>query len=596
MKTSVVFCVVVASLYAQTDTTYTISTVAGSSNQSVGDGGLATQARVGNPSGVAVDFSGNIFIAEVSGCRIRKVAAAGAISTIAGTGQCFSTGDGGPATQAQVLPNDLAIDRSGNLFFTENLRVRKISTDGTIRTIAGNGQNGSGGDGGPATSASFMTASGLAVDAGGNVYVVDNGSFTVRRVSTDGTITTVAGGGRGQFAGDGGPAVGATLSLPTKIAVDRAANLYIADTNNARIRKVTAATGTITTVAGNGAFAYSGDGGAATSAGISFVRGLAVDGDGTIFAGDGTGRVRRITTSGAISTVAGMASQIFSGDGGPATSAGIAPVYAITIDDSGAVFLAAYQEGRIRKLTPNRPTGPQPQIARGALVNAASFGSADRVAPGEIVTIFGSGLGPAAIVTAAVADGHLTTKLGGTRVLFDGVPAPMIYSLAGQVSAIAPYGVAGKTSSNVQVEYNGVLSLAIPLTVQATAPGIFRLGNGLGVVINQDGALNAVTAPAPVGSVIVIFVTGEGQTNPAGEDGKLALGPTYPAPAAQILVDGMDVLYAGAAPGFTAGLMQVNLRILPTIGGASGGFAALRLCAAAPVSNCDTVSFWVKPN
>jgi uncharacterized protein (TIGR03437 family) len=591
MRIALSFLLAAASLLAQSDTTYTISTVAGSSNQAIGDGGVALQARVGNPSGVAVDTAGNIFIAEVSGCRIRKVNTAGVISTVGGTGRCFSTGDGGPALQAEMLPNDIALDRAGNIYFTENQRVRKISTDGTIRTIAGNGVNASTGDGGPAISASFITASGLTLDTAGNIYVVDSGSSTVRKVSTTGTIATVAGGGRGSFGGDGGPATAATMSLPTKIALDAAGNIYVTDTNNARVRKVTASTGIMTTIAGTGSFAFSGDGGQAASAGISFAKGVAVAEDGTVFIGDGTARIRRISTSGVITTVAGGTTQIFGGDGGPALSAGLGPVFGITIDDSGALYLAAYQEGRIRKLTP-RATGPQPQITRGSIVNAASFASIDRVAPGEIITIFGSGLGPASIVTAAVAGDRLTTKLGGTRVLFDGVAAPMIYSLAGQVSAIVPYGVAGKSASNVQVEYNGVLSVSVPLTVQETAPGIFRAGNNIAVVVNQDGKLNSVNDPAPIGSVVVFFMTGEGQTNPPGEDGKLALGPVYPAPVLPITAESMTILYAGAAPGFTAGLLQVNARV-GAVTGSSAGLDNLKVCAG---QACDTVLFWVKPN
>jgi uncharacterized protein (TIGR03437 family) len=225
--------------------------------------------------------------------------------------------------------------------------------------------------------------------------------------------------------------------------------------------------------------------------------------------------------------------------------------------------------------------GSAPVLAAGALANAASFATGP-VSPGEIVTLFGTGMGPATIATATInALGLIGSTLAGTRVLFDGVPAPLIYTRTDAVSAVVPYETAGKSSTMVQVEYQGQLSPAASFTVVPATPGIFELGASQWVV-NQDGTLNSSTNPAAAGSVVVLYATGGGQTNPAGVDGSLAVAP-LPAPIGKVSVTmggaNAQILYAGAAPGLVAGLLQINVRVpsgLPSsaalllnIGGAS---------------------------
>src|SRR5439155_1238793 len=236
-----------------------------------GDGGTATSAQLAQPSGIAVDTAGNLYVADTRNQRVRKVTAGGVISTVAGNGTFGFSGDGGPATSAQLsTPDDVAVDAAGNLYVPDlgGQRVRKVTPSGVISTVAGNGTHGFSGDGGPATSAQlafFSGGSGVAVDVAGNLYISDNGNNRVRKVTADGVISTVAGNGTFGFSGDEGPATSAQLNFPLGVAVDSAGNLYIADSDNTRRRKVTAG-GVISTVAGNGTSGFSGGQGPATSA------------------------------------------------------------------------------------------------------------------------------------------------------------------------------------------------------------------------------------------------------------------------------------------------------------------------------------------
>jgi uncharacterized protein (TIGR03437 family) len=304
---------------------YIISTAAGGGSPAdrVGDGGPATQAIV-QPFDVAVDSSGNLFIADAG--RVRKVTTNGIITTVAGGGSpADGVGDGGPATQAAVSPVAVAVDASGNLYISDipirGPRVRKVNTQGIITTIAGTGISGYSGDGGPATSAQVSDPMGIAVDSAGNVYLADRYNARIRKISTSGIITTVAGGGRpASGIGDGGPAVNATLLGPYGVAVDPAGNLFISDLGNVRIRKV-ATNGVISTIAGNGTSTYSGDGGPAVQAGIDSPWHVAVDGLGNIFittrldtfATSSGNYVRLVNPSGIISTIAGNGNNTLGG-------------------------------------------------------------------------------------------------------------------------------------------------------------------------------------------------------------------------------------------------------------------------------------------
>lgn len=596
---------------AQAPAPFTISTVAGSSNVPTlptQDDISATVAYLGNPKSVAIGPDGLLYIAEYGANQIRKVDAQGIIRRVAGTGAPGFAGDGGPATQALLQgPTDLAFDGSGNLYIADTLnhRIRKVAPDGTISTVGGSGETGvlnggSGGDGGPATSARFNNPMGVAVDAAGNVLVADFGNGRIRKIAADGTITTVAGGGA--TLGDGGPATSANLFNPQRIAVDGAGSIYITDQAHLRIRKVDRS-GTITTVGGNGGLSTTvQEGVQATSTPLAGPVGVAVDAAGSVYFSDPlAARVRVVTGSGLVYTIAGTGSSGFSGDGGPALQARMTNVQGLALDGAGNVYVADLQNSRIRKLTTSAPpAGPVPTFTADAVTNAASPANNGAVAPGEIITVYGTNLGPSNLAGVGVTDGKLNTIAGGVRVLFDGVAAPMIYALNAQVSAIAPYRLAGQTSTSIQVEYNGVRSVARQVKVVPVAPGVFGNPDFTAVVVNQDGTINSVKNPAPRGTIVAFFVTGEGQTTPGGTDGLIAVPPALPAPVAPVTVEiggrGATVLYAGAVPFVTAGLMQVNAQIAPdaSLGVRGDGFTDLGVCVGTS-GVCDkSHSVWIK--
>jgi sugar lactone lactonase YvrE len=284
-----------------------IQTVAGNGTFGFsGDGGPAINATLHSPTGVFVDRFGNIFIADTGNSRVREVVAAtGNIQTVAGNGTFGFSGDGGPAISAALSgPEGVFLDSSGNIFIADsgNQRIREVAAaTGNIQTMAGNGTFGFGGDGGPATNATFFDPSDLSVDCSGNIFIADSGNQRIREVvAATGFIQTVAGNGTFGFSGDGGPATNAELAQPTGVYVDSSGNLFIVDTYNSRIREVVAATGIIQTVAGNGTFGFSGDGGPATSAEldlrVGFSNGITGDRHGNLLiAEESNSRIRRIS-------------------------------------------------------------------------------------------------------------------------------------------------------------------------------------------------------------------------------------------------------------------------------------------------------------
>lgn len=365
-------------LSASAQSSFTINTFAGNHTSGYsGDGGPATSAQISNTLfGLATDASGNFYFGDYSNCRIRKVDLNGIITTIAGTGTCGSTGDGGPATSANIRwPLGLAVDSSGNVYFGEDgsPRVRRVSTSGTITTVAGTGVNSFSGDGGAATSATMGFPTGLAVDASGNLYISDLNNNRIRKVNGLGIISTFAGGGAS--LGDGGAATSGTLNGPWGLSLDSSGNLYIADTGGNRIRKVDTL-GIITTVAGIGISGVTGDGGPATSARISSPWSVSVDTSGNIYLAEASGfRIRRVNTLGIMETVAGTGTSGYSGDGGPALSATLASANGIHAAANGRVYFADPSNAVIRVLGAGRITSlPSTTIGSTSAATTAYFG------------------------------------------------------------------------------------------------------------------------------------------------------------------------------------------------------------------------------
>lgn len=344
---------------------YTLDSVAG--NDYVWDRGPATRAWLESPRAVAVDSSGNIYIADWGHHRIRRVdGRTGMIDTLAGTGEPGFSGNGGPAREAQVgFPGAVAVDGQGSVYIPGGAAVRKVDPmTGTISVVAGTGERGYGGDGGPATEAR-LSAGDLALDVAGNLYIA--GRFRIRRVDGGtGTISTVAGTGERGFDGDGGPATEARLGEIRGLAVDGSGSLYVADYGNDRVRRVDGATGVIDTVAGSGEGRFSGDGGPAVEAGLSRIEGVALDGTGNLYIADWY-RIRQVdATTGTIRTIAGVGERGYSGDGGPAAEARVGLVEGLAVDGAGKVYIAAHN--RIRKM--DAATGMIDTIAGGGQVDS----------------------------------------------------------------------------------------------------------------------------------------------------------------------------------------------------------------------------------
>ncbi len=346
-----------------------ITTVAGDglAGSYSGDGGYATNGGLSEPIGIARDASGNLFIADTFNNVIRKVSTSGIITTVAGSGFGAGSGggaysgDGGPATNASLwYPVYVAVDAPGNLFIADrnNNRIRKVSTNGIITTVAGNGTFGYSGDGGPATRASIANTRGVAVDASGNVFITDVYNNRIRKVDTKGIITTAAGKGINGYSGDGGRATNASLSVPCGLAVDASGNLFIADQGNNRIREVST-NGIITTVAGNGANGYYGNGIAATSAELNYPLDVAVDASGDLFIADTYNQRIRAVTNGIIRTIAGDGFTTvygfggYAGDGGPASSAELNSPFGVVVDPSGNLFVVDSYNNRVRQVSTN---------------------------------------------------------------------------------------------------------------------------------------------------------------------------------------------------------------------------------------------------
>ena len=348
----------------------TIATPAGNGTQGYsGDSGLATAATLNAPIAVALDAAGNIYIVDQGNSVVRKVNVSnGNITTIAGNGTAGYSGDGGQATAAELNgPSGVAIDSSGNLYIADagNNVIRFVSTSsGAITTVVGTGTAGYAGDGGQASSAQVNQPNDVKIDSAGNLYIADSGNSVIRKVNSSGTISTVAGDGNWNFSGDGGQATSAEMEYPDAIALDSANNIYISDYFVSEIRKVTVSTGIISAVAGGDSNGYSGDGGPATSAQLSYPGGVAVDSQGNVYIADGGNNAIRVVsgTTGIITTLVG--SWTNAGDAGPNvvatlnSPAGIALAPVPGAYSSINFFIADTSDNEIRRVTSSRVSPP----------------------------------------------------------------------------------------------------------------------------------------------------------------------------------------------------------------------------------------------
>ena len=420
------------------------------------------------------------------------------------------------------------------------------------------------------STASFPCQPGSRSTKKGNLYIADFGNGTVRRIDTNGNISTIAGVGYatiGSAPGDGGPATAAVLEMPYSVQVDASGAVYIGDIGSSSIRRI-ATNGIITTYVPN----FPGQNFALDSAGAIY------------FANYRNNTIEKITPNGTRLWIGGDGIAGYTGDGGIATAAQFSQPYGVAVDSAGNVFVADAANAVIRELIPI-------PFSIGAVANAASnqaFGppitgagaASQAISPGEIVVLFGNGLGPANLTVNTPSKTAFGTQLSGTTVSFNGTLAPIVYTSSSLVAAIVPYEIAGQTSVPVSITYNGNTSAVTTIPVALSAPGIFTAdssGSGQAAALNQDGTPNGASNPASAGSIVTLYATGEGQTSPGGVDGKLANSAPYPTPIqpVSVLIGDLPAVvnYKGAAPQLVAGVIQLNVQV-PT------GIAA---AAAVPV-------------
>ena len=330
-----------------------ITTIAGNhTNGFSGDGGNATAAALNAPSGIAVSTSGDVYFCDQTNNRIRKISTSGIITTIAGSGTAGSTGDGGAATAAKLdIPMGVAVDASGNVYIADfnNAKIRKVNTSGIISTAIGTGSIAYSSDGTLATAMMMAKPTGVAVDGSGNIYFVEQTNHIVRKANAAGVISTIAGNRGAGFSGDGGQGTAAALSYPFGVTTDASGNVIIIDNGNNRIRKVTTA-GIITTIAGNGSAGYSGDGGNATAAALNNISGIAYDASGNLLIADqNNNRIRKVTTAGIISTCAGNGSGGYTGDGGAATACTFYKPSALAVF-AGIIYVTDMSNSAVRQI------------------------------------------------------------------------------------------------------------------------------------------------------------------------------------------------------------------------------------------------------
>ena len=554
-----------------------------------GDGFQASSAALNHPRGIAIDSTGMVYIADVDNHVIRRVTPAGIISTIAGSGINGFAGENVSALYA-AFSNvmGIALDASGNLYIADssNQRIRKIGLNGYVTTFAGNGGSGSfSGDGGPATAAALNTPTSLVFDPAGNLYFADSSNQRIRRIDTNGIITTIAGNGREGFSGDGGFATNATMDFPLGLARDAAGNLYFADGNNNRIRKISTG-GIISTFVGNGSARYAGDGGLAAIASINIPSDVAIDGAGNMYVADsGNNRVRKVDPTGIITTITGTGTDGFSGDGGPAAQAMLSFPWGVLTDAAGAVYIADRVNSRIRKIAAVVTGPPVTPALTGTAVNGATFVKNVAIAPGAIVTIFGSNLADG----VAIAGGApYPTVLGTTTVTFNGLAAPLFYVSPGQINAQAPFEM-GVGAASIQVKHGTAVSAPSTVTVASVSPGIFILDQvtSQGAILHANYAIVGSNSPARTGETLQVYTTGLGVLDvPVRSGDPSPVANTLSHPIVQIGGVFATVVYSGLAPGF-AGLYQVNVTVPP---GLTTGNLPMVITINGVASNTATVA------
>ncbi len=567
-------------------TTGIVTTVAGNINATaLGDGGPATNAGLSFPQAVVFDSRGNMYISESGRNRIRRVSN-GVITTFAGGGN-DNVNNGIPATQASLAnPGGLLFDPAGNLLVVESgsHRIRRITSDGMIATIAGTGNNDFAGDGNTAANASFSNPVGIAMDSAGNLLIADRDNQRVRRLLASGIVETAA--GRGGFTGDGGAAILARLVGPVALAMNAASTLYIADPDSHRIRQVTAG-GQITTLVGTGRAASSPDNTPAGNASIVGSFSVAVDAANNVYF-DENCRIRRVTTAGILNTFAGNANCQFSGDGGPAINAGLT-ASGMTFDRSGNLYIADVFNARIRRITPagvittiagnglagySGDGGPALQAAirpaDGIAVDASGGvyftefvnHRVRKISNGTITTFAGNGLGGRSGDGGPAAD----ARVGGPFGLgFDSL-GNLYIATAGSVRRVSPTGVITQYTGN-RNGFSGDGGSALNAAFNFVRGLVIDANNNL--YIADVGNQRVRVVQAAIGPSIVL--------SQKGLTFRGVLGASAPSPQSFTVVNGgQGPLNFGVFPSTLSGGPNW-LSVAPATGSAAAGVAGVPL-------------------
>jgi uncharacterized protein (TIGR03437 family) len=534
-----------------------ISTVAGNSSW-------------GRPITVRLDAAGNIYTTDFDNHVVYKVDSTGAPTIVAGTyKKAGATGDGGLATSATLNgPAAVAPAADGTLYICEYTgnRIRKVDTKGIITTFVGP-TAGFSGDGGQASSATIRNPLDIIVDSGGNIWFVDSNNNRIRKITPAGIINTVAGFGTAAYSGDGASALQAGMQ-PGAMTLGPNGSFYFTDAGVAgqggsyRVRMV-AGNGIISTIAGGKGLTDSGDGGPATSAGLSSPDGVAIDSAGNVYIAEAaTNKIRKVSPGGTITTYAGTGGCCSTGDGGAALQATFNYPRGMTVDPANNLYVADSNSDKIRKIS------GAPAILSNGLVNGASFTSGG-IVPGEIATIFGANLTTGTGINLA-AELPLATTLLGVQVLVNGTAAPIfaVDNVNGQeqINFQVPYEVAGQGSTaTIQVVDNGSPGNSITVPVLASQPGMFTYTVGsttYGAILHANYQLANTASPAAAGETVQIYCTGLGAVSPTPADGVAAAGASMTTATATVTIGGASasVGYAGLAPGFV-GLYQVNAQV-----------------------------------
>jgi uncharacterized protein (TIGR03437 family) len=460
---------------------------AGGGNLAFGDNGAAAGARLNHPSGVAADALGNLYIADRDNHRIRRVTPDGLIATIAGTGEAGNGGDGGLAVAAQLnAPSAVGLDAAGNLYIadTGNHRVREVTAWGQIV---------------PVVSYGLDSPVSVVADGNGYIYLADASNGKILRVAPTGVMTTVLDG----------------LQSPYGLALDGKGNLYFTEAGGKHVRRL-------------------GPGGDVTSFGEgiwSAPRGIAANNAGDVWVADsGLQRILHIDSVGHVTAVAGDGSPGFKGDGGPALAAQFGFPWDVAAGPAGALYIADLDNNRIRRLEPAADAiGAATRVVDA--VNAASLRPGP-IAPGMLLALRGTGL------TAA--------DVRATEVLFNAISAPILSIDDTRLLVQVPLEIAAFDSVQIEIRSMDARLAQIPASVVAAAPALFADSSGQASAANEDGTVNSVSNPAPRGSIVTFYGTGQGVSG-------------LPV---SMSIDGLaaDVLYAGPAPAY-AGMLQIDARV-----------------------------------